>query len=190
MNSLSMPTLINVNTVISQTVSFTLATLPIMCVHAHSCQSCLTLGISRTVAQQCLLSWDSPGKNTGVGSHSLLQGILLIQGLNLCLPYWQAGSFPLASPGKPQVGTIYLGWSDGGRMSSLRNSSSITRHLHSWYSDDQLSAQETCTWMKRKLAVHWEKGRQKSRKASRSQESLKNQSPTEMWGTNGILNFY
>ena len=27
-------------------------------------------------------SWNSPGKNTGVGSHSLLQGIILIQGLN------------------------------------------------------------------------------------------------------------
>ena len=29
--------------------------------------------------------WDSPGKNTGVGSHSLLQGIFLTQGSNLCL---------------------------------------------------------------------------------------------------------
>ena len=29
-----------------------------------------------------LLSWDSPGKNTGVGCHSLLQGIFLTQGLN------------------------------------------------------------------------------------------------------------
>ena len=26
--------------------------------------------------------WDSPGKNTGVGSHSLLQGIFLTQGSN------------------------------------------------------------------------------------------------------------
>ena len=43
MNSLSMPTLINVNTVISQTVSFTLARLPITCLHAHSHQSCRTL---------------------------------------------------------------------------------------------------------------------------------------------------
>ena len=43
MNSLSMPTLIHVNTVISQTVSFTLARLPITCVPAHPCQSCLTL---------------------------------------------------------------------------------------------------------------------------------------------------
>ena len=26
--------------------------------------------------------WDSPGKNTGVGCHTLLQGIFLTQGLN------------------------------------------------------------------------------------------------------------
>ena len=29
--------------------------------------------------------WNSPGKNTGVGCHSLLQGIFLTQGLNLGL---------------------------------------------------------------------------------------------------------
>ena len=29
-----------------------------------------------------LCSWDSPGKNTGVGCHALLQGIFLIQKLN------------------------------------------------------------------------------------------------------------
>ena len=28
---------------------------------------------------------DSPGKNTGVGCHGLLQGIFLTQGLNPCL---------------------------------------------------------------------------------------------------------
>ena len=39
-----------------------------------------------TVAFQALRPWCSPGKNTWVGSHSLLQGIVLIQGLNLgCL---------------------------------------------------------------------------------------------------------
>ena len=43
-------------------------------------QSCLTLCDPRLL---CL--WDSPGKNTGVGSHSLLQGIFLTQGLNLGL---------------------------------------------------------------------------------------------------------
>ena len=48
--------------------------------------------------------WDSPGKNTGVGCHILLQGTFLTQGLNphlLCLLPWQAGSLPLAPPGKP-----------------------------------------------------------------------------------------
>ena len=33
---------------------------------------------------------DSPGKNTGVGCHFLLQGIFLTQGLSLCLLPWQA----------------------------------------------------------------------------------------------------
>ena len=32
-----------------------------------------------------LCPWNSPGKNTGVGSHSLLQGIFPTQGLNLDL---------------------------------------------------------------------------------------------------------
>ena len=38
-----------------------------------------------TVARQLLCSGDSPGKSTGVGCHSLLQGIFLTQGLNLHL---------------------------------------------------------------------------------------------------------
>ena len=39
-----------------------------------------------TVALSFLCPWNSPGKNPGVGSHSLLQGIFLIQRLNLgCL---------------------------------------------------------------------------------------------------------
>ena len=40
--------------------------------------------IPRTVAHQGPL-WNSPGKKTGVGSHSLLQGIFPIQGSNLGL---------------------------------------------------------------------------------------------------------
>ena len=50
-----------------------------------------------------LCPWDSPGKNTGVNSHALLQGIFPTQGSNpclLCLLHWQAGSLPLAPPGK------------------------------------------------------------------------------------------
>ena len=61
----------------------------------------LTYGLQPT---RLLCPWDSPGKNTGVGCHALLQGISLTQGSNSCLLYllhWQKGSLPLASPGKP-----------------------------------------------------------------------------------------
>ena len=47
---------------------------------------------------------DSPGKNTGVGCHFLLQGIFLIQGSNLhllCLLCWWADFFTTDPPGKP-----------------------------------------------------------------------------------------
>ena len=46
-----------------------------------------------------LCPWDSPGKNTGMGCHVLLQGIFPTQRSNLHLLYllhWQAGSLPLA----------------------------------------------------------------------------------------------
>ena len=36
-----------------------------------------------------LCSWDSPGKNTEVDCHALLQGIFPIQGLNLCLLHYR-----------------------------------------------------------------------------------------------------
>ena len=39
---------------------------------------------------------DFPAKNTGVGCHFLLLGILLIQGSNLCLLHCQAESYLVA----------------------------------------------------------------------------------------------
>ena len=39
---------------------------------------------------------DSPGKNTGVGCHFLLQGIFLTQKLNPRLLRWQADSLPMS----------------------------------------------------------------------------------------------
>ena len=58
-----------------------------------------------TVAHQVPLQ-DSPGKNTGVGCHALLQGIFLTQESNPCLfhlLHWQVGSLPLVPPGKPYI---------------------------------------------------------------------------------------
>ena len=46
--------------------------------------SCVWLFVTQwTVAHQAPLPRNFPGKNTGVGCHSLLQGIFLTQGLNL-----------------------------------------------------------------------------------------------------------
>ena len=53
-----------------------------------------------------LYQCDSPGKNTGVGCHALVQGILPTQGWNQRLSYllhWQAGSLPLMPTGKPWI---------------------------------------------------------------------------------------
>ena len=60
-----------------------------------------------------LCPWDYPGKNTGPDCYILLQGIFPTQGLNpylLCLLHWQAGSLPLAPPGKPtfQVSLLFF----------------------------------------------------------------------------------
>ena len=58
-------------------------------IYTHSvllAQSCPTLCDPTDCSPPCLLSpWSSPGKNTGVGYHLLLQGIYPTQGLNPAL---------------------------------------------------------------------------------------------------------
>ena len=78
--------------------SLKLSPLPI-----HSVPSVLfdSLQPSGLEPAKLLCPWDSSGKNTGVGCHSLLQGIFPIQGLNPDLLHWQAGSLPVAPSGKP-----------------------------------------------------------------------------------------
>ena len=59
-----------------------------------------------TVAARLLCLWNLPGKNTGVGCCSLLQGIFPTQGSNprlLCLLHWQTDSLPAEPLGKPDV---------------------------------------------------------------------------------------
>ena len=48
-----------------------------------------------------LCPWNSPGKNTGVGSHSLLQGIFSAQRSNLGLPHCRADYLPSEPSRKP-----------------------------------------------------------------------------------------
>ena len=75
---------------------------------AHVCakllQSCPTP--CDPMDSRLLCPWDSPGKNTGVGCHFLLQGIFPAWGSNrrlLCLLRWQAGSLSLAPLGKSHL---------------------------------------------------------------------------------------
>ena len=49
-----------------------------------------------------LCPWDSPGKNTGVSCHALLQGIFLIQRLNLCLLHCRQILYQLSYEGSPR----------------------------------------------------------------------------------------
>ena len=49
-----------------------------------------------------LCAWTSPGKNIGMGSLSLLQGIFLIQGSNLGLPHCKQILYHLSHQGNPQ----------------------------------------------------------------------------------------
>ena len=74
--------------------------------HAKSLQLCPTLKHYGLQPVRLLCPWDSPGKNTEIGYHALLQQIFPTQGSNphlLCLPHWQAGSLPLAPHGKSYV---------------------------------------------------------------------------------------
>ena len=57
---------------------------------------CPTLCNPMNVAHQA--SWSSPGKNTRVGYHFLLQGIFPTQRSNLHLLHWQAASLSLNHP--------------------------------------------------------------------------------------------
>ena len=66
------------------------------------------LGPHVTVAHWLLCQWDFPGKDTGVGYHFLLPGIVPTQGSNLHLPHWQVCSLPLSHQGSPGVPSLRL----------------------------------------------------------------------------------
>ena len=72
----------------------------LVCVHAKSLQLCPTLCVPMDCSPPgSFVHGDSPGKNTGVGCHALLQGIFLTQRSNphlLHLLYWSLTSAVLA----------------------------------------------------------------------------------------------
>ena len=54
-----------------------------------------------------LCPWDSPGKNTRVGCHFLLQGIFLTQGSNPGLPHFRQILYHLGHQGSPKSGSKF-----------------------------------------------------------------------------------
>ena len=67
-------------------------------------QLCLTLCNPRDFSPPgSSVHGDSPGKNTGVGCHFLLQGNLPNPGIKPRSPALQADSFPSEPPGKPTL---------------------------------------------------------------------------------------
>ena len=73
---------------------------------------CESERISHSVMSKCLqphglqptrlfCPWDSPGKNTGVGCHALLEGIFLTQGLNPGLRHCRQILYHLSHQGSP-----------------------------------------------------------------------------------------
>ena len=82
----------------------------------HACMlshfSCVRLFVTPwTIVSKLLLPWDSPGRNTGVGCHSLLLGIFLTGGSNLCSLTYLAltGGFFTTSNHSPHPNTITFG---------------------------------------------------------------------------------
>ena len=67
------------------------------CCYCSVVQLCPTLcNTMDCTPPRLLCPWDSPGKNTGVGSHFLLQRNLPTQRSNPHLLHWQADSLPLS----------------------------------------------------------------------------------------------
>ena len=77
----------------------------ICCLSAQSLRG-VRLSVTRGLqATRLLCPWNSPGKNTGVGCHFLLQGIFSTQGSNPCLPRLlncRQILYPLSDLGSPQ----------------------------------------------------------------------------------------
>ena len=73
--------------------------LYVLCLVAQSCPTLCSMHCSQP---GCSIHGDSPGKNTRVGCHALLQGIFPTRGLNPGRsPTLQADSLPSKLPGKP-----------------------------------------------------------------------------------------
>ena len=86
-----------------------------VCVYACAC-ACVCVSLNRvqlfatpwTVPARLLCPWNSPSKNTAVGSQYLLQGIFPTQGLNPGLPHFRQILYHLNQQQSPKVALGFL----------------------------------------------------------------------------------
>ena len=81
--------------------------MPILCMYVNACmlvaQSCPTLQTCELSPATLLCPWNSPGKDIGLGGHSLLKGTFLTQGSNLCLLYCRQNFLPSVASRKAHI---------------------------------------------------------------------------------------
>ena len=71
----------------------TISYIECCCLVTKSCPT-LLLHYKQTTDRQAPLSMESPGRNTGVGCHFLLQGIFSTEGSNAYVLHWKVDSLP------------------------------------------------------------------------------------------------
>jgi len=101
------------------------------------CYCCWVARLCRTLLwphglqpARLLCPWDFPGKNIGVGCHSLLQGIFLTQGLNQGLPPCRQILYHLSHQGNIHQFKPWKIAHHRPQEGKVGNSSRLT---HSWY---------------------------------------------------------
>ena len=122
------------------TPALPVSALLLLCLVVQSCPTlCDTMDCSPPGSS---VHGDSPGKNTGVGCHDLLQGIFLTQGLNASLPHCRQILYHLSHQGSPRI-LEWVAYPFSRGSSQSRNQTRVScfagRFFTSWATGEALS---------------------------------------------------
>ena len=101
---------------------------------------------SPTPPSRLLCPWASPGKNTGVGCHALLQGIFPTQDSNMHLLHCRQILYPMSHPGSPLTP-----WKLGNDHAT---SFDCTKSLKVWCSFPYSLPVSLCSWRCHRNEAH------------------------------------
>ena len=93
--------------------------------------------------------WNSPDKNSGVGNHSLLQGIFQTQGSNLGLLHYRKILYHLSHQGSPMTPL----WQSIPSICFVYISHNIHHHLTLTFTHVSLVLSQTAQWVTNLLAM-------------------------------------